>query len=100
MFQHLGRYPISVRIFLDPILFMVGLKPSWEHGQHRPAIIVGGKEMSFRNFMYANTNEDLSFLLKEPSLEVGTCSPSASINTEPPIVVAKTTEQLVENTTD
>ncbi|GJS48895.1 hypothetical protein Tco_0599016 [Tanacetum coccineum] len=75
MFQHLGRYPISVRIFLDPI-------------------IVGGKEMSFRNFMYANTNEDLSFLLKEPSLEVGTCSPSALINTEPPIVVAKTTEQL------
>ncbi|GJW21396.1 hypothetical protein Tco_0032018 [Tanacetum coccineum] len=81
MFQHLGRYPTSVRVFLDPI-------------------IVGGKEMSFRNFMYANTNEDLSFLLKEPSLEVGTGSPSASINTEPPIVVAKTTEQLVENTTD
>ncbi|GJZ34431.1 hypothetical protein Tco_0580248 [Tanacetum coccineum] len=79
---------------------MAGLKPSWEHDQHRLAIIVGRKEMSFRNFMYANTNEDLSFLPKEPSLEVGTSSPSASINTEPPITVAGTTEQLVENTAD
>ncbi|GJU35088.1 hypothetical protein Tco_1183442 [Tanacetum coccineum] len=56
--------------------------------------------MSFRNFMYANTDEDLSFLPKEPSLEAGTDSPSTSINTEPPITVAKTTKQLVENTAD
>ncbi|GJZ74795.1 hypothetical protein Tco_0639260 [Tanacetum coccineum] len=57
-------------------------------------------EMSFRNFMYANTNEDLSFLLKEPSLEVGTSSPLVSINMEPHIAIAETTEQLVENTAD
>ncbi|GJV36996.1 hypothetical protein Tco_1409473 [Tanacetum coccineum] len=42
-FQHLGRYPSSVRVFLDPILFMAGLKSSWEHGQQRPSIIVDGK---------------------------------------------------------
>ncbi|GKA03567.1 hypothetical protein Tco_0676348 [Tanacetum coccineum] len=89
---------MSVRVFPDPILFMAGLKPSWEHGQHRLAINVGRKEMSFRNFMYADTNEDLSFLPKEPSLEVGTSLPSASINTEPPITVAGTTEQLMKNT--
>ncbi|GKD60734.1 hypothetical protein Tco_1298243 [Tanacetum coccineum] len=39
MFQHLGRYPTSVRVFHDPILFFAGLKSSWEHGQQRPAIL-------------------------------------------------------------
>ncbi|GJR54986.1 hypothetical protein Tco_1405507 [Tanacetum coccineum] len=27
MFQHLGRYPMSVRVFPDPILYLAGLKP-------------------------------------------------------------------------
>ncbi|GJZ59883.1 hypothetical protein Tco_0615699 [Tanacetum coccineum] len=35
MFQRLGRYPTSVRVFPDPILFLAGLKPSWEYGQQR-----------------------------------------------------------------
>ncbi|GJX41652.1 hypothetical protein Tco_0256642 [Tanacetum coccineum] len=43
MFQRLSRYPKSVRVFPDPILFLVGLKPSWEHGQQRPAIMAGRK---------------------------------------------------------
>ncbi|GKC00111.1 hypothetical protein Tco_0986247 [Tanacetum coccineum] len=33
MFQRLSRYPTSVRVFPDPILFLASLKPSWEHGQ-------------------------------------------------------------------
>ncbi|GJW55355.1 hypothetical protein Tco_0099440 [Tanacetum coccineum] len=73
-----NRYPANVRIFPDPILFMDGLKPSWEHSQQRPTIIVGGKEMAFRNFMYAKTDKDLSFLTKEPSPNFGTGSPSLS----------------------
>ncbi|GKE67844.1 hypothetical protein Tco_1522005, partial [Tanacetum coccineum] len=32
MFQRLGRYSMSVRVFPDPILFLAGLKSSWEHG--------------------------------------------------------------------
>ncbi|GJS26398.1 hypothetical protein Tco_0487018 [Tanacetum coccineum] len=36
--ERLGRYPTSVRVFDDPILFLAGLKPSWELGQQRPAI--------------------------------------------------------------
>nr|GEY90696.1 MAK10-like protein [Tanacetum cinerariifolium] len=32
MFQRLGRYPISIYVFPDPILFLAGLKPSWEYG--------------------------------------------------------------------
>ncbi|GKA11141.1 hypothetical protein Tco_0690574, partial [Tanacetum coccineum] len=31
MFQNLSRYPTSVRVFPDPIIFLAGLKPSWEH---------------------------------------------------------------------
>ncbi|GJX39233.1 hypothetical protein Tco_0252536 [Tanacetum coccineum] len=75
----LPRYPANVRVFPDPILFLAGLKPSWEYGQQRPAIIVDGKE---------------------PSPDFGTGSSSVSINTEPPAVVVEPTGQLVENTTD
>ncbi|GJU49701.1 hypothetical protein Tco_1219256 [Tanacetum coccineum] len=82
-FQCLGRYPTSVRVFPDPILFMVGLKSSWEHGQQRPAIIVGRQEMAFKNFIYAETDEDISFLPKKPSLDFGTGSSSVLINTDP-----------------
>ncbi|GJS94305.1 hypothetical protein Tco_0801273 [Tanacetum coccineum] len=67
MFQRLGRYPTSVHVFPDPILFLAGLKSSWEHGQQRLAILVGGK----------------AFLSKEPSLDFGIGSPSVSVNMEP-----------------
>ncbi|GKC35888.1 hypothetical protein Tco_1048272 [Tanacetum coccineum] len=83
-FQRLGRYPTSVRVFDDLILFLAGLKPLWEFGQQRPAIIVGGKEMDFRNFIYTGDDDDLAFLPKEPSPGFGIGSPSASVNTEPP----------------
>ncbi|GJR12003.1 hypothetical protein Tco_0794655 [Tanacetum coccineum] len=78
----LGRYPTSVRIFHDPILFLAGLKSLWEHGQQCPAILVGGKEMAFRNFIYTEDDEDLSFLPKEPSSSLDTGSPSILVNTE------------------
>ncbi|GKC75130.1 hypothetical protein Tco_1125904 [Tanacetum coccineum] len=83
MFQCLSRYPTSVRVFPDPIFFLAGLKPSWEHGQQRPAIMAGGKEMAFRNFIYTEDDEDLSFLPKEHSPNFGVSSPSVSVNTEP-----------------
>ncbi|GJS05040.1 hypothetical protein Tco_0321548 [Tanacetum coccineum] len=83
IFQHLSRYPTSVRVFLDPIHFLDGLKPSWEHGQQRPAIMANGKEMDFRNFIYSKDVEDLTFLPKEPSPSFGTGSPSILVNIEP-----------------
>ncbi|GJS77953.1 hypothetical protein Tco_0727834 [Tanacetum coccineum] len=76
-FQRLGRYPTSIRVFDDIILFLAGLKPSWEFGQQWPAII-----MAFRNFIYTKDDDDNAFLPKEPSLGFGTGSPSASVNTE------------------
>ncbi|GJW49518.1 hypothetical protein Tco_0090869 [Tanacetum coccineum] len=63
-FQRLGRYPTSVLVFDDPILFLVGLKPSWEFDQQWPAIIVDSKEMAFRNFIYTKDDDDLAFLPK------------------------------------
>ncbi|GKF70419.1 hypothetical protein Tco_0203476, partial [Tanacetum coccineum] len=60
-----------------------GLQSSWEHGQQRPAIFVGGKEMSFRNFIYTEDDEDLTFLPKGFSPGFNTGSSSMSINTEP-----------------
>ncbi|GJY34433.1 hypothetical protein Tco_0418902 [Tanacetum coccineum] len=43
LFQRLSRYTTSVRVFPDPILILAGLKPSWECGQQRPAIMAGEK---------------------------------------------------------
>ncbi|GJX28523.1 hypothetical protein Tco_0236602 [Tanacetum coccineum] len=100
MFQRLGRYPTSVRVFPDPILFLAGLKPSWEYGQQRPAIMAGGKEMAFRNFIYTEDDEDLSFLPKEPSPGFGTGSPSVSVNTEPLKANEEPVIQPVEVTAD
>ncbi|GJX89001.1 hypothetical protein Tco_0341015 [Tanacetum coccineum] len=62
-------------------------------------------EMAFRNFMYTEDDEDLSFLPKEPSPSFGTGSPIVSINIEPPVVEAKPTdvaisEQMVKNIAD
>ncbi|GJT06273.1 RNA-directed DNA polymerase, eukaryota [Tanacetum coccineum] len=87
-FQRLGRHPTSVRVFPDPIFFMAGLKPLWEH------------EMAFKNFMYTETDKDLSFLPKEPSPNLGIGSPSVLINMEPLIGDAEPVVQLVENTAD
>ncbi|GKB59946.1 hypothetical protein Tco_0916132, partial [Tanacetum coccineum] len=65
-----------------------------------PHISATAKKMSFRNFMYAENDDDLSFLSKEPSADFGTGSPSVSINTEPPVVEVVPTDEPVENTAD
>ncbi|GJT25444.1 hypothetical protein Tco_0895381 [Tanacetum coccineum] len=81
-FQHLGRYPTSVRVFDDPILFLAGLKPSLE------------------NFIYTEDDDDLAFLPKEPSSGFSTGSPSASVNTKLPKDVEEPEVQPAEITTD
>nr|GEU76886.1 hypothetical protein [Tanacetum cinerariifolium] len=88
-FQRLGRYPSSVRVFDDPILFLAGLKPLWEFGQQRPVIIVGGKD-----------DDDLAFLPKEPSLGFGIGSPSSLVNTRLPKDVKEPKVQPAKVTTD
>nr|GFB78452.1 hypothetical protein [Tanacetum cinerariifolium] len=68
----------------------LGLKPishlqDWNHVSilsfsRRPI------EMALRKFMFASDDDELSFLLKEPSDEFGADSPSSSTNKENPFV--------------
>nr|GEV63863.1 retrotransposon protein [Tanacetum cinerariifolium] len=76
LFQRLGRHPTSVHVFPDPILFMAGLKPLWEH---------------------AETDEDMSFLSKEPFTDFGTGSLFVLINTEPPIRDAEPVSGMLQS---
>ncbi|GJR21916.1 hypothetical protein Tco_0970443 [Tanacetum coccineum] len=116
----LGLYPTSVRVFPDPILFLAGLKPSWEYGQQQHAIMAGGKgiylscfflyfhfsliydllfllvKMAFGNFIYTEDDKELSFLPKEPSTGFGTGSLYVSVNTKP----LKADEELVIQPSD
>ncbi|GJS18290.1 hypothetical protein Tco_1141026 [Tanacetum coccineum] len=69
------------------------------------AHIIGGNEMAFRNFLYVKTDEDLTFLHTDSSLEFGTGSPYASISTKLPLIGTEpayeaNTEQIVENFAD
>nr|GEY59003.1 hypothetical protein [Tanacetum cinerariifolium] len=81
------------------------LKSSWDHSLQDPVIFVGGKEIPFRNFMFIKDDEEMSFLLREPSHIFGGGSPSASINNEPPLLEVELLDnanlhQLIENTAD
>ncbi|GJU59414.1 hypothetical protein Tco_1237180 [Tanacetum coccineum] len=115
MFQRLGRYLMGVHVFPDPILFLAGLKPSWEYGQQRLVIMTGDKgiylscfflhfpfsliydllflleEMDFRNFIYIEDDEELSFFSQGTFLGFDTGFPSVLVNMEP----LKVDEELV-----
>nr|GEY39817.1 hypothetical protein [Tanacetum cinerariifolium] len=56
--------------------------------------------MAFRNFMYAETDDDLSFLPKDPSTDFGIGSSFVSINTKPSVVKAVPIDQPARNTAD
>ncbi|GKC84183.1 hypothetical protein Tco_1139900, partial [Tanacetum coccineum] len=96
-------HPANVQSFPDPIMFLTSLKASWEHSPKHLAIFVGGK--AFWNFMFAEDDEEMTFLPYEPSPGFGYGSPYASIKNEPPLLEAElldsvNSDQLVENTAD
>ncbi|GKB16207.1 hypothetical protein Tco_0850130 [Tanacetum coccineum] len=91
-YQRLGRHPVNVRTFSDSILFFAGLKPPWEHGQQRSAIL-----KDFRNFMYTEDDEDLSFLLHESSPGFRTGSLSTLINNKPLLLEAEPLNATTRN---
>ncbi|GJR24312.1 hypothetical protein Tco_0972839 [Tanacetum coccineum] len=97
-FQRLGRYPTSVHVFDDSILFLAGLQPSWEFGQQGSAIIVGAK----RYFIYTEDDDDLAFLPKEASLGFGYWLTLLllSVNTELPKDVEEPKVQSADVTAD
>nr|GEV96107.1 hypothetical protein [Tanacetum cinerariifolium] len=93
----LFKIPSSLLIALSFFpKIIAGLKPSWEYGQQRHVIIVDGKEMAFRDLLYVETDEDLSFHPKEPSPNFSISSPSVSINTDPHVIVSEPTGQLMK----
>ncbi|GKD39159.1 hypothetical protein Tco_1259366 [Tanacetum coccineum] len=102
MYQRLARRAANVQSFSDPIMFLTGLKMSWEHSLKRLAIII---EMAFRNFMFAKNDEEMTFLPHEPFSGFGCGSPFVSINNEPLLLETEPLDsvnqkKLVENTVD
>ncbi|GKA16278.1 hypothetical protein Tco_0696025 [Tanacetum coccineum] len=59
-----------------------------------PEVITRIEEMAFRNFIYTEDDEDLSFLPKEPSLGLITGSLYVLVNTKPLKVTADSGESL------
>nr|GEW34245.1 myosin heavy chain-related protein [Tanacetum cinerariifolium] len=51
LYDQIASYPCHVRTFLDPILYLAGLKTSWKHSLKEPVIYYWGLEMDFRSFM-------------------------------------------------
>nr|GEW84431.1 hypothetical protein [Tanacetum cinerariifolium] len=103
MYQHLARHPANVQSFLDPILFLAGLKSSWEHNPQHPAIIIEGKEMAFRSSLFVENDENICFLPCEPLSAL--VSPSTFINNESPLLEVEpldsaNLDQFMENTVD
>ncbi|GKC02895.1 hypothetical protein Tco_0994505 [Tanacetum coccineum] len=107
MYQRLARHPVSVQSIMNHMMFLAGLKASWEHSLRHPVIFVGGKDIYYShvimNFMFAEDDEEMTFLPRVPTPAFGCGPPSAFINNEPPLLEAEpldsvNSEQLVENT--
>ncbi|GKA15700.1 hypothetical protein Tco_0695447 [Tanacetum coccineum] len=104
MYQRLARHLANFKSFpIHFVSFSRSLKFPWKHILELPAGFIGGKEMAFWNFMFAEDDEEMIFIPHEPSPGFGFGSPSPSINNEPPLLEAEplasvNPEQLVENT--
>ncbi|GJU42608.1 putative RNA-directed DNA polymerase [Tanacetum coccineum] len=61
LYNLIATYLVHVRTFPDPILYLVGLKTSWEHSPKKPIIHYRGKEMDFKSFMMEGINGEFHF---------------------------------------
>ncbi|GKB64109.1 hypothetical protein Tco_0920295 [Tanacetum coccineum] len=73
MYQCLARHPASVQSIMNPIMFRAGLKASWEHSLRHPVIF-----FAFRNFMFAEDDEEMTFLPRVPTPAFGDSSGSVA----------------------
>nr|GEX35709.1 hypothetical protein [Tanacetum cinerariifolium] len=62
LYAQISTYPCVVRTFSDPILYLAGLKTSWEYSPKRPVIYHRGQEMDFRSFMIQGVDGEFNFL--------------------------------------
>ncbi|GJW97830.1 hypothetical protein Tco_0179638 [Tanacetum coccineum] len=79
LYDQISIYPCRVRTFLDPILYMAGLKNSWKHSPKEPVIYYRGHEIG----------GEFKFL-PEGCIDDNQGSPSSkSVNNEAPVIDAK-----------
>ncbi|GJS07511.1 hypothetical protein Tco_0364307 [Tanacetum coccineum] len=65
LYNLIANYLVHVRTFSDPIVYLVGLKTSWEYNSKEPIIYYHGKEMDFNSFMMEGIDGEFHFLPKE-----------------------------------
>ncbi|GJS50726.1 hypothetical protein Tco_0624088 [Tanacetum coccineum] len=112
LYDQIATYPYIVRTFPDPILYLAGLKTTWEHSPKKPVIYHRGQgifaslfiswfnsfmlsfyyhqcfvEMDFRRFMLGEVDGELNFLPAEVASE-GRNSPSTKYVNNAPIIDA------------
>ncbi|GJT20785.1 ribonuclease H-like domain-containing protein [Tanacetum coccineum] len=85
LYDQIATYPCIVRTFLDPILYLAGLKTTWKHSPKKPVIYHRGQEMDFRSFMLGGVDDELNFLPAKGTSE-GRNSPS--VNNNAPMIYA------------
>ncbi|GJW64856.1 hypothetical protein Tco_0116740 [Tanacetum coccineum] len=62
LYRQIATYPINARTFLDPILYLAGLKTSWNNSPKNPIIYYRGREMDFRSFMMEGIDGEFHFI--------------------------------------
>nr|GEZ24942.1 ABC transporter B family member 19 [Tanacetum cinerariifolium] len=85
--SHTGNHHEDGFTPLETIRSFLGMIGSRYHSSSKRRPRARGEEMAFRNFMYAETNEDLSFLPKEPSPDFSTGSPLPRSTRSLPLVM-------------
>ncbi|GJT58406.1 hypothetical protein Tco_1001939, partial [Tanacetum coccineum] len=82
LYDQISTYPCHVRTFLDPILYLAGLKNSWKHSPKEPAIYYQGQGV------YSFIDGEFKFL-PEGCIDDNQGSPSPkSVNNEDPVIDA------------
>ncbi|GJY19300.1 hypothetical protein Tco_0390791 [Tanacetum coccineum] len=62
LYNQIATYPCNVWTFPDPILYLTGLKTSWEHSPKNPIIYHHGREMDLRSFMMEGVDGEFNFI--------------------------------------
>ncbi|GKD45879.1 hypothetical protein Tco_1270524 [Tanacetum coccineum] len=87
LYDQISTYPCNIQTFLDPILYLAGLKSSWKYSPKKHVIYHCGQEMDFRSFMIQGVDGEFNFL-HEGGLNENRSSTN-SMNNEAPVINAE-----------
>nr|GFB21014.1 hypothetical protein [Tanacetum cinerariifolium] len=65
LYSQISTYSFIVWTFLDPILYLAGLKTSWTYSPKRPVIYHCVQEMDFKRFVIQGIDDEFNFLPEE-----------------------------------